>query len=74
MSTMSTLLPHNESTADRVLRVALGSALLALVFIGPKSAWGWVGLLPLTTGLVGSCPGYRLFGASMRRRRNTAHS
>ncbi|WP_241801636.1 YgaP family membrane protein [Acidithiobacillus caldus] len=36
--------------------------LIALVFVGPKTPWGWIGLLPLVTGLVGFCPAYALFG------------
>ncbi len=59
---MAKILPHNEGTADRVIRVILGLVLLALVFWGPKTAWGWLGLIPLVTGLVGSCPLYALFG------------
>lgn len=58
------ILPHNESTLDRTLRVVAGIALLSLVFVGPQTAWGWIGLVPLVTGLVGSCPLYRLFGLS----------
>lgn len=60
----SKLFPHNEGTVDRALRVVLGLALLSLLFVGPKSWWGLVGVVPLLTGLVGSCPLYRLFGAS----------
>lgn len=52
----------NEGTIDRVLRVIVGLALLAIVFVGPKTAWGWVGLVPLLTGLIGSCPVYTLLG------------
>jgi hypothetical protein len=58
----STLLPRNEGTLDRVFRVMLGLGLLAIVFVGPQTPWGWVGLIPLVTGLVGSCPLYRLVG------------
>jgi hypothetical protein len=54
----------NEGTLDRALRVILGIALVALVFVGPKTAWGLVGLVPLATGLVGFCPLYRLVGLS----------
>jgi len=61
---LAKILPSNEHVVDRALRVALGLALLALVFVGPKSAWGLVGLVPLVTGLVGSCPLYTLFGIS----------
>ena len=56
------LLPQNEGTLDRTLRVIVGLALLLLVFVGPKSLWGLVGLVPLVTGLVGSCPLYSLLG------------
>ncbi|MEM1413268.1 MAG: DUF2892 domain-containing protein [Myxococcota bacterium] len=58
------LLPRNESNLDRGIRVALGIALLSLVFIGPKTLWGLVGLVPLVTGLAGSCPIYRMLGLS----------
>ena len=56
------VLPRNESALDRVARVAVGILLLSLVFVGPQSAWGLVGIVPLVTGLVGSCPLYTLFG------------
>ena len=52
----------NEGTIDRVLRVLVGLALIAIVFVGPKTPWGWVGLVPLLTGLVGTCPVYTLLG------------
>ena len=52
----------NESTADRAMRVVLGIVLFSLVIVGPKTSWGLVGLVPLVTGAIGSCPIYRLFG------------
>ncbi len=58
------LIPHNENGLDRALRIVVGVALLALVFVGPQSYWGLVGLVPLATGLLGSCPLYTLFGIS----------
>jgi len=58
------LFPHNEHVAERVLRVLIGIILLALVFVGPQTYWGLVGLVPLITGLVGSCPAYSVFGLS----------
>jgi hypothetical protein len=61
---MKILFPQNEHIVDRTLRVILGLVLLSLVFIGPRTAWGLIGLLPLFTGLVGSCPVYRLLGIS----------
>ena len=53
----------NETGLDRIVRVILGAVLLALVFVGPHTAWGWLGLVPLVTGAVGVCPLYRLFRA-----------
>lgn len=55
---------RNEGTVDRVVRVVMGVALLALVFVGPQTWFGLIGLVPLVTGLVGSCPLYRLMGIS----------
>ena len=52
----------NEGTVDRIVRVVAGLVILSLAFIGPKTAWGYVGLLPIATGLVGYCPAYSLFG------------
>ena len=43
----------NEGNWDRIIRVVIGSILVALVFIGPKTPWGWIGIIPLATGLVG---------------------
>ncbi|MBY4895190.1 DUF2892 domain-containing protein [Rhodobacteraceae bacterium N5(2021)] len=54
----------NEGTIDRVLRVVLGLVLLSLVFVGPQSWWGLIGLVPLVTGLMGSCPVYSILGIS----------
>lgn len=54
----------NESPLDRAVRVVAGIALLALVFVGPQTPWGLVGLVPLVTGLAGTCPLYRVFGIS----------
>lgn len=52
----------NEGTVDRVLRVVAGLVLISLVFVGPQTAWGWIGVVPLVTGAIGSCPVYSLFG------------
>ncbi len=54
----------NEGTVDRVLRVVAGAALVSLVFVGPETPWGWIGLVPLVTGLIGNCPVYSLLGIS----------
>ncbi|MDK3019573.1 YgaP family membrane protein [Pseudodonghicola flavimaris] len=55
-------MPRNEGTLDRTLRIIVGLILLSLIFIGPKSMWGLVGLIPLITGLVGYCPLYSIIG------------
>lgn len=68
---MNKLLPSNEGTIDRALRVVVGLALLALAFVGPRTPFGFLGIVPLATGLLGSCPLYTLFGVStcaMKRR------
>jgi cadmium resistance protein CadD (predicted permease) len=54
----------NVGTLDRTLRIALGLGLLSLVFVGPKTLWGLVGLIPLITGLARFCPAYRGIGVS----------
>jgi len=59
---LSSLLPRNEHTLDRVVRIVLGLALLAMVFVGPRAAWGWIGVVPLLTGILGSCPIYTMLG------------
>ncbi len=53
---------RNEGNVDRVLRVVAGIVLISLVFVGPQTVWGWIGLVPLVTGLVGTCPVYALLG------------
>jgi len=55
-------MPRNEGSTDRMLRLVAGLVLITLVFVGPKTPWGWVGLVPLLTGLIGWCPAYTLFG------------
>jgi Protein of unknown function (DUF2892) len=61
---MADLLPNNEHAIERLLRVALGGILLSLVVFGPKTYWGLFGVIPLATGLLGSCPLYTLLGVS----------
>lgn len=59
---MASFFATNEGAVDRTVRVIVGVALLSLVFIGPKSLWGLVGVVPLLTGLVGNCPLYSVLG------------
>lgn len=61
---LAKLLPRNEHPVERVARVVLGLGLISLVFVGPKTPLGFVGIVPLLTGALGSCPLYTLFGFS----------
>lgn len=61
---MSKLFPVNEHVVERVLRVALGVALVGLAATGSVGPWGWVGVVQIATGLLGSCPLYTLLGFS----------
>lgn len=56
----------NVGSFDRILRIAVGVALLALLFILPGNErwWGLIGLVPLATGLFSYCPAYTLLGLS----------
>ena len=60
----SKIFPQNEHKVERALRVVAGLVLLSLVFFGPQTLWGLIGIVPLATGLLGSCPLYTLFGIS----------
>ncbi|MFA6972144.1 MAG: DUF2892 domain-containing protein [Gallionella sp.] len=54
----------NEGTIDRALRVIAGLALIALAATGTIGAWGYIGVMPLLTGIIGICPAYAIFGMS----------
>jgi hypothetical protein len=55
---------QNIGTVDRVLRVLFGLALIAASLLGSIGPWGWIGLVPLATGLFRVCPAYLVFGLS----------
>jgi len=57
------MLKKDEGFMDRFARIVI-AGVLSLAFVGPHTAWGYVGLVPLLTGLIGSCPAYQLFGLS----------
>ena len=52
----------NVGTVDRILRIVVGLILIAMVFVGPQTSWGWIGVVPLLTALIGFCPAYKLIG------------
>lgn len=54
----------NIGLIDKAVRVAVGVALLSLVFVGPQTPWGWIGLVPLLTVALGWCPLYSAIGVS----------
>lgn len=56
----------NVGAVDRWIRVIVGVALLAATVYGPRTAWGYIGLIPLITGMIGWCPLYQVLGLSTR--------
>jgi hypothetical protein len=52
----------NSGLIDRVLRVIVGLALIALAVSGTIGMWGWIGVVPLLTGAIGFCPAYAILG------------
>ncbi len=61
---------RNVGSIDRVLRIIVGLGLISLAFWGPKTMWGWIGLVPLFTAVVGWCPPYALLGINTCGRKN----
>jgi hypothetical protein len=59
---------QNIHNIERVVRVVAGLAIVSLVFVGPQTPWGWLGLVPIATGLSGWCPPYALLGISTCKR------
>lgn len=54
----------NMGSLDRTLRIVVGLILISLVFWGPQTSWGWIGLIPILTGFVNWCPAYVPFKIS----------
>ena len=52
----------NVGGIDRVLRIAIGVVLIGLAVMGTIGWWGWLGVVPLVTGLIGWCPPYAMLG------------
>ncbi len=59
---MAKFLASNEGAVDRILRIVIGVAVLSLTVAGPKTLWGVLGVVPLITGLAGTCPLYSIVG------------
>ena len=58
----------NVGPAERFFRITIGIALLSITVVGPQTAWGYLGLVPLLTGITGWCPPYALFGVNTCKR------
>jgi len=54
----------NVGGLDRIARIVVGLALIALTLSGQIGLWGWIGVMPLVTGLVRWCPAYLPLGLS----------
>jgi Protein of unknown function (DUF2892) len=54
----------NVGTVDRAVRIAAGALLILATLMGWIGAWGWIGLVPLATGIFRFCPAYLPFGMS----------
>jgi hypothetical protein len=52
----------NAGGIDRIVRIVAGLALIAATVTGAIGVWGWIGIIPLATGLVGVCPLYSVLG------------
>ena len=53
---------QNVGSIDRAIRAIVGIGLISLVFVGPQTVWGWIGVVPLATAIIGWCPPYALLG------------
>ena len=62
---------QNIGNVERILRIVVGAALVVAAAMGAIGWWGWLGLIPLATGLVGWCPPYALFGISTCKTKQT---
>ncbi|MBK7423275.1 MAG: DUF2892 domain-containing protein [Propionivibrio sp.] len=54
----------NVGGIDKILRIAVGIALIAMAYMNVVGVWGYIGVVPLLTGLIGWCPVYPLLGIS----------
>jgi O-antigen ligase len=61
----------NIGNIERIIRIVSGLVLIALAATGTVGVWGWLGLVPLATGLVGWCPPYSLLGINTCKNKNT---
>ncbi len=55
-------LVKNVGTVDRFIRILVGIVLVSMAFTGPSNLWFLLGLIPIMTGILGTCPPYQIFG------------
>lgn len=53
---------QNVGSADKIARIVVGALLIVLALMGTIGRWGWIGVIPIATALMGWCPAYTLFG------------
>ncbi len=58
----------NVGSIDRILRIVVGLALIALVFVGPQTPWGWVGIILIATAFMNWCPIYQVLKISTAKK------
>lgn len=62
MDYMEKIMKANVGGVDRIMRIAAGLILIGLTLAGQIGVWGWIGVMPLLTGVFKFCPAYTLFG------------
>jgi O-antigen ligase len=60
----------NIGNIERIVRIAAGLVLIALAATNTVGVWGWLGVVPLATGLIGWCPPYSLMGINTCKNKN----
>jgi hypothetical protein len=54
----------NVGVTDKSVRIVVGALLIVLTLMGTIGVWGWIGIVPLVTGLMNFCPLYTVMGAN----------
>lgn len=57
----------NVGSVEQIIRIVLGLALVSLVFVGPQTPWGWLGVILIATGAINFCPIWRALGINTRK-------
>jgi O-antigen ligase len=71
LTTQEFQMTKNIGNTERIIRIVGGLVLIALAATGTVGVWGWLGLVPLATGLTGWCPPYSLLGINTCKNKNT---